>query len=254
AASSSHAAELLTNSGYPLQIVTFGDCEPFTTTSLENRDAGENLFDAEIQIALRKTTKRDLHTREKGLKELRRLIDEVAFDDVRKSFKHFAVLFPRLAFDATATVRSNVIRVLGDYIKKLRRNCEPYLEKVLSYAILMMHDSYSQVANESKSMLVDCFPNEKYGILIEMFKEPACVIALKFISGKHSLLLRCEEEETEEQRYVRLASQSLQYLHWFCTQSLSEEQRNRIIDFFNNRSYRRLLTSSSQVIHIKIIS
>ncbi|EJW72845.1 hypothetical protein WUBG_16249 [Wuchereria bancrofti] len=86
-----------------------------------------------------------------------------------------------------------------------------------------------------------------------MFKEPACVIALKFISGKHSLLLRCEEEETEEQRYVRLASQSLQYLHWFCTQSLSEEQRNRIIDFFNNRSYRRLLTSSSQIVSATMI-
>ncbi|VIO98987.1 Zinc finger protein 294., putative [Brugia malayi] len=253
AASSAHAAELLTNSGHPLQIVTFGDCEPFTTTSLENRDADENFFDAEIQIALRKTTKRDLHTREKGLKELRRLIDEVAFDDVRKSFKHFAVLFPRLAFDTTVTVRSNVIRVLGDYIKKLKKNCEPYLEKVVSYVILMMHDSYSQVANESRSMLVDCFPNEKYGILIEMFKEPACVIALKFISGKHSLLLRCEEEETEEQRYVRLASQSLQYLHWFCTQSLSDEQRNRIIDFFNNRSYRRLLTSSSQIVSATMI-
>ncbi len=61
---------------------------------------------------------------------MRRLIDEVAFDDVRKSFKHFAVLFPRLAFDTTVTVRSNVIRVLGDYIKKLKKNCEPYLEKV----------------------------------------------------------------------------------------------------------------------------
>lgn len=65
-----------------------------------------------------------------GLKELRRLIDEVAFDDVRKSFKHFVALFPKLALDTTATVRSNVVRVLGDYIKKLQKNCEPYLKKV----------------------------------------------------------------------------------------------------------------------------
>lgn len=54
----------------------------------------------------------------------------------------------------------------------------------------MMHDNYSQVVNESKSMLAECFPNEKYGIVLEMFKEPVCGIALKFVSGKHSLLAR----------------------------------------------------------------
>lgn len=75
AASSAHAAELLTNSGHSLQIVTFGDCEPFAATSLENRDADEELFDAEIQIALRKTMKRDSQTREKvhAISELKRL-------------------------------------------------------------------------------------------------------------------------------------------------------------------------------------
>lgn len=65
AASSAHAAELLASSGHKLQIVTFGDCEPFTSTSLENHDADEDIFDAEIQIALRKTIKRDSQTREK---------------------------------------------------------------------------------------------------------------------------------------------------------------------------------------------
>ncbi|EFO25535.2 hypothetical protein LOAG_02947 [Loa loa] len=253
AASSAHAAELLTNSGHPLQIITFGDCEPFTTTSLENRDADEDLFDAEIQIALRKTMKRDLHTREKGLKDLRRLIDELAFDDVRKSFKHFAALFPRLALDTTAVVRSNVVRVLGDYIKKLQKNCEPYLKKVLPYVILMTHDSYSQVVNESKSMLAECFPDEKYDIVIGMFKESICGIALRFISGKHSLLVRCEGEETEEQRFVRLAAQSLQYLHWVCAQSLSEEQRNRILGFFSNPAHRRLVSSSAEVVSATMI-
>ncbi|CAG9533387.1 unnamed protein product [Cercopithifilaria johnstoni] len=253
AASSAHAAELLTSSGHTLQIVTFGDCEPFTSTSLENRDADEDLFDAEIQIALRKTTKRDSQTREKGLKELRRLIDEVTFDDIRKSFKHFVTLFPRLALDTTATVRSNVVHVLGQYIKKLRKNCEQYLKKVLPYVILMMHDSYSQVINESKNMLVDCFPNGKYDIIIEMFKEQVCGIALKFISGKHPLLIRFEGEEIEEERFVRLASQSLQYLHWVCAQTLSEEQRNRIFEFLSSPAHKRLVSSSAQVVSATMI-
>lgn len=54
----------------------------------------------------------------------------------------------------------------------------------------MMHDSYSQVASESKNMLVDCFPNGKYDIIVEKFKEQVCGIALKFVSGKHPLLTR----------------------------------------------------------------
>uniref|UniRef100_A0A158Q7G4 E3 ubiquitin-protein ligase listerin n=1 Tax=Elaeophora elaphi TaxID=1147741 RepID=A0A158Q7G4_9BILA len=253
AASSAHAAELLANSGHTLQIVTFGDCEPFTSTSLENRDADEDLFDAEIQIALRKTIKRDSQTREKGLKELRRLINEVTFDDIRKSFKHFSVLFPRLALDATATVRSNVVRVLGDYIKRLQKSCESYLKKVLPYVILMMHDSYSQVVTESKNMLSDCFPNGKYDIIIEMFKEQVCGIAINFISGQHPLLIRFEGEEAEEERFVRLASQSLQYLHWVCTQTLSEEQRNRILEFFSDPAHKRLVSSSAQVVSATMI-
>ncbi|VBB32600.1 unnamed protein product [Acanthocheilonema viteae] len=253
AASSAHAAELLANSGYTLQIVTFGDCEPFTSTSLENRGTDEDHFDAEIQIALRKTIKRDSQTREKGLKELRRLIDEIGFDDIRKSFKHFAALFPRLALDTTATIRSNVVRVLGDYIKKLQKNCESHLKKVLPYVILMMHDSYSQVVNESKNMLIDCFPNGKYDVIIEMFKEQVCGISIEFISGKHPLLTRFEGEEIEEERFVRLASQSLHYLHWACSQTLSDEQRNRILEFFSNPAHRRLISSSAQVVSATMI-
>ncbi len=95
AASSAHAAELLTSSGHPLQIVTFGDCEPFTTTSLENRDADENFFDAEIQIALRKTTKRDLHTREKvhTIFRLKYVLLTVQFFSKHCKFEIFITIF-----------------------------------------------------------------------------------------------------------------------------------------------------------------
>lgn len=79
-----------------------------------------------------------------GLKELRRLIDEVTFNDIRKSFKHFAALFPRLALDTTATVRSNVVRVLGDYIKKLQKSCEPYLKKVRIFLLILGNGDYSE--------------------------------------------------------------------------------------------------------------
>lgn len=65
AASSHHAAELLASSGHTLQIVTFGDCQPFETTPSMNRDVDDDLFDPKFQIALKKTMKKDLHTREK---------------------------------------------------------------------------------------------------------------------------------------------------------------------------------------------
>ncbi|VDK68810.1 unnamed protein product [Onchocerca ochengi] len=252
-ASSNHAAELLANSGHTVQIVTFGDCEPFAATSLENHDPDDDLFDAEIQIALKKIIKKDSQTREKGLKELRQLIDKVSIDDVRKSFKHFIILFPKLSVDATAAIRSNAVRVLGGYIKKLQKNSEPYLKKALPYVILLMHDSYSQVINESKSMLADCFPNEKYGTVMEIFKEPVCEIALKFISDKHQLLKKGEGEETEEQRFMRLALQSLQYLHSICTESLSDELRKQILQFFSSPYLRRLVSPSSQVISSMLI-
>lgn len=61
--------------------------------------------------------------------------------------------------------------------------------QVLPYVILLMYDSYSLVVSESKIMLAECFPNEKYDLVIEMFQEPACGIALRFINGKHSLLV-----------------------------------------------------------------
>ncbi|VDO41851.1 unnamed protein product [Onchocerca flexuosa] len=246
-ASSAHAAELLANSGHTVQIVTFGDCEPFAATSLENHDPDDDLFDAEIQIALKKIIKKDSQTREKGLKELRQLIDKVSIDDVRKSFKHFVILFPKLSVDATATIRSNAVRVLGGYIKKLQKNSEPYLKKILPYVILLMQDSYSQVVNESKSMLADCFPNEKYDTVMEIFKEPVCEIALKFMSDKHQLLRKGEGEETEEQRFMRLALQSIQYLHSICTESMSDELRKQIFQFFSGPYHRRLISPSSQM-------
>ncbi|KAM3716551.1 E3 ubiquitin-protein ligase listerin [Dirofilaria immitis] len=253
AASSAHAAELLTNSGHTVQIVTFGDCESFTATSLENHSPDDDLFDAEIQIALKKIIKKDSQTREKGLKELRHLIDKTSIDDVRKSFKHFVVLFPNLSVDATAAIRFNAIRVLGGYIKKLQKGSEPYLKKTLPYAILLMHDNYSQVVSESKNMLTDCFRDEKYGIVMEIFKEPVCGIALKFLSDKHSLLKKGEGEETEEQRFMRLALQSLQYLHSICTESLSEELRKRILQFFSSSHLKRLVSPSSQVVSSVLI-
>ncbi|MCP9264459.1 hypothetical protein DINM_022549 [Dirofilaria immitis] len=147
AASSAHAAELLTNSGHTVQI---------------------------------------------GLKELRHLIDKTSIDDVRKSFKHFVVLFPNLSVDATAAIRFNAVRVLGGYIKKLQKGSEPYLK-------------------------------------------------------------RGEGEETEEQRFMRLALQSLQYLHSICTESLSEELRKRILQFFSSSHLKRLVSPSSQVVSSVLI-
>uniref|UniRef100_A0A915PRK9 E3 ubiquitin-protein ligase listerin n=1 Tax=Setaria digitata TaxID=48799 RepID=A0A915PRK9_9BILA len=246
-ASSARAAELLTNSGHTVQIITFGDCERFTSTSLENYDADEDLHDAELQIALRKTFKKDSLTREKGLKELRRLIDGTTMDDCRKSFKHFVTLFPKLSFDGIVAVRYNVVRVLGAYIKKLQKYTEPYLIKVLSYVMFLMHDSYTQVVNESKSMLTDCFPNEKYAIVIEKCKEPVCELSLRLITGTHSLMNKNEGEETAEQRQTRLVSQGLQCLQWIFSDSLDEQLRKRIFEIFSSSSLKRLLSLSGQV-------
>lgn len=64
---------------------------------------------------------------------------------------------------------------------------------------------------------------------------------------KSAFFFRGEEEETTSQRYVRLASQSLQCLQWVCASPLNEDQQKQIVQLYNRPSLNRLLSSSPQV-------
>ncbi|VDN07438.1 unnamed protein product [Thelazia callipaeda] len=249
AASSAKAVELLTNSGYTVPLITFGDCEQLTAALLDQHVADDNSLNPAIQVALKKVMKKDAQTREKGVKELKQVIDEVAVEDALKSFKHFVTIFPKLSLDGSVMVRTGVLRALESYIKKLRRSSERYLKKVLPYVLFLIHDSYSQVANESKSLTAKFFPNGKYDIVMELCREPLCDMSFELIDGTHPLLHKGEEEEIEVQRSVRLISQSFRCLEWIVTSnSPNNQQVSKIIRLFEDSSLKKLLSMDPLIV------
>ncbi|VDN21769.1 unnamed protein product [Gongylonema pulchrum] len=260
AASSAQAADLLTSFGQTASSATFTECDTSSTSRmLDDLEIDDDISQSEMQIALKKLIKKDALTREKGLKELGELLTEASLVDAKAGFKSFVAVFPKLSLDWRLTIRHASLRVLETFICKLQKECEPFLKKarnsivvwvfwVLPYALFLMHDGNTAVADASKEMLKNCFVSEKHAVVVDMCRDALYDIAIQMVNVSHPLSNSKDEEETSEQRCTRLKLQGLRCLRWACAAPLSEDQQQQMVQLFSRRSMDFFRVSAPQVI------
>uniref|UniRef100_A0A915B115 E3 ubiquitin-protein ligase listerin n=2 Tax=Parascaris univalens TaxID=6257 RepID=A0A915B115_PARUN len=249
-ASSAQAAELLSSSGHLMGFIGFDGCGNLPAYLMENIDVSHDGITAEIRNALKKMTKKDAFTREKGLKEMISLLESVEVEQIEKCFPLYASSFPKLSLDGVLIVRTNSIRLLESFIKVLKKNSERYMKTVLPYVIFAMYDSYTQVVQFANSLLMNCFAEENRRKAIALCVQPTCNIVLQILDRTHPLLLKGEGEETENQRECRLSTQSLVCLTTLCERLDSTSEKERIMKIMLNKHlFKHLINLSPQVMN-----
>uniref|UniRef100_A0A158R5P9 E3 ubiquitin-protein ligase listerin n=1 Tax=Syphacia muris TaxID=451379 RepID=A0A158R5P9_9BILA len=244
-ASSSRAAQLLTESGHNVPFISFSDFG-FTTPNTSTFETELDEVDAEVRNALKKMRKKDYLTREKGLKELLSHIKILEQDQVSLSFMHYTAVFPLLIMDSLPSIRIMALQLLLEYIKLLKKGSEKYLKNVLPYVFFSLSDAYKNVS-ESAQLLLNNFSSQKKAL--EICIDSCVEMASNILNGTHPYLEKNEGNETDKQRISRISTQALNFLTYLVEQQqIKEGHSQQLVDFIQNKFFiQRLFDYSPQV-------
>ncbi|CAD6184547.1 unnamed protein product [Caenorhabditis auriculariae] len=171
----------------------------------------QNEIDAEVKIVLRKLSKKDAHTREKGLRELLELLQGSDQSSMEIIYEHFTSAFDRLATDGSPTVRLLTIRTLGLFITKLQKAASKGLKRSMPFLMFALSDMSNSVCSQADAVFKDNFDGEKRIQAFKVFAANTIDMAVEIVFGVNDITLptKYDDEESPEQRLHRLTSQAL---------------------------------------------
>ncbi|KAG5874665.1 hypothetical protein JTB14_012946 [Gonioctena quinquepunctata] len=158
--SSGRSAELL-GSSIP-QFIGFSGIKDsalgFCLATTEEFDAS---LDPNIQVVLKKITKKDNTTKIKGLQELADLIKNSEQEAVKSVLLVWPRFYNTLATDIDNGVREATHNVHHQIVLKAKRNIAPHLKQLMAPWFTSQYDTYAPAASAASQAFKDAFPPNK---------------------------------------------------------------------------------------------
>ncbi|UMM11264.1 hypothetical protein L5515_000636 [Caenorhabditis briggsae] len=175
-----------------------------------NRLSNFSGIDDETRIVMRKLTKKDCQTREKGLRELTNIINAET-SSIENCYEHFCGLVPQLSTDGSPTVRLLTMKTITLFLVKLKKSACKGLKKIIPMVLFARCDVTNGVAAAAGAVIRDGFEADKKQKVIQLFAPLVFEMAAKIVQGKHDLSVPVEYDASEdpEARKSRLETQSL---------------------------------------------
>ncbi|KAF1769122.1 hypothetical protein GCK72_000936 [Caenorhabditis remanei] len=167
-------------------------------------------IDDETRIVMKKLTKKDCQTREKGLKELMNLVTTEK-GSIESSYEHFCGLVPQLSTDGSPSVRLLTMKMISLFLIKLKKSASKGLKKIIPMVLFAKSDVTNGVAAAANAVIRDGFDADKKQQVMQLFAPITFDIAASIVQGKHDLAAPIEYDASEdkEARKSRLETQSL---------------------------------------------
>ncbi|KAJ8918958.1 hypothetical protein NQ315_016860 [Exocentrus adspersus] len=120
------------------------------------------LIDPNIQLVLKKITKKDCTTKLKGLQEFADLIKNAEPDAVKAVLPVWPRFYHVLSTDIDNRVREATHNVHHQIVLKAKRNIAPYLKQLMAPWFTSQYDTYPPAASAASQAFVDAFPPNKF--------------------------------------------------------------------------------------------
>ncbi|CAO4360742.1 unnamed protein product [Caenorhabditis nigoni] len=201
-------------------------------------------IDDETRIVMRKLTKKDCQTREKGLRELTNIINAET-SSIENCYEHFCGLVPQLSTDGSPTVRLLTMKTIALFLVKLKKSASKGLKKIIPMVLFARCDVTNGVAAAAGAVIRDGFEADKKQQVIQLFAPLVFEMAAKIVQGKHDLSIPGEYDASEdrEARKSRLETQSLNvflsYIKEFGADSTIWEEEARKL--FENTAFLKMV-------------
>lgn len=231
-------------------------------------------IDDETRIVIKKLTKKDQLTREKGLKELMAMINTET-TSVENCYEHFCGLVAQLTTDGSPSVRLLTMKTIALFLLKLKKAASKGLKKV-SYLLLCSlsnssrfqiipmvlfakSDVTNSVAAAAAAVIRDTFDADKKQQIIKVFGPSAFELAASIAQGTHELSLPIEYDgsENKEARQSRLETQALNvfllHLKDFGTESHIWEEYARKL-FENSAFVKKVFAGSKETLKVQLLT
>ncbi|CAI2305686.1 unnamed protein product [Caenorhabditis sp. 36 PRJEB53466] len=215
-------------------------------------------IDDETRIVMKKLTKKDALTREKGLKELMELI-QMETTSIENCYEHFCGLVAQLSTDGSPSVRMLTMKTITLFLVKLKKSASKGLKKVIPMVLFAKSDVTNGVAAAASAVIRDGFDAEKKQQVVEVFAPTAFEIAANIAQGKHELTVPVEYDASEdkEARTSRLESQALNmflsYLKEFGNESSIWQEHARKL-FENTEYVKKVFSGKRESVRIQLLT
>lgn len=128
---------------------------------LSNTEELEACLDPNIQVILKKITKKDCTTKIKGLQELATFVIESDQETVKSILPVWPRFYNILATDIDNRVREATHNVHHQIVLKVKRNIAPYLKQLMAPWFTSQYDTYPPAASTAQQAFKDAFPPNK---------------------------------------------------------------------------------------------
>ncbi|CCD72830.1 E3 ubiquitin-protein ligase listerin [Caenorhabditis elegans] len=215
-------------------------------------------IDDETRIVMKKLTKKDCQTREKGLKELMELIN-TENSSIESSYEHFCGLVAQLTTDGSPTVRMLTMKVISQFLTKLKKSASKGLKKIIPFVLFAKSDVTNGVAAAASAVIRDGFDADKKRQVVELFVPNTFDLAAKIAEGKHELSLPAEYDASEdlETRKMRLETQSLNtflsYIKEYGNESKLWEEPARKL-FSNSEFIKKTFAGKKEALKVQLLN
>uniref|UniRef100_A0A158PCB1 E3 ubiquitin-protein ligase listerin n=1 Tax=Angiostrongylus cantonensis TaxID=6313 RepID=A0A158PCB1_ANGCA len=208
-------------------------------------------LDQDIVLILRKLSKKDHQTREKGLRELLSCLKEKGQEMIETCYNHYVAIVDKLVLDGSPTVRLLALRMVSFFISSLKKAAEKQLKFVIPFVLIGACDVSLSVANQAESVLSENFPGDKSTQVISIFALNTVTVAVEIIAGRHTLVQaqKYDSADSPEQRQTRLKTQCLLAIARVApTASSNAKLKESLENFFKDTvAMKALLKSNSSV-------
>lgn len=180
-------------------------------------------IDPNVQVVLKKLTKKDAVTKGKALLELAKLIEESEMDVVRAVLPLWPRLFKNLYADVSHRVREYCQQAHKAFVMKLGKLIAPCLKQLLPEWLGSQFDTYAPAASVAKASLSIAFPSHK-------LKDVLAFCHDEIVDYLHRMLLvpmpmptdKSYTPEEYEARSERLVCMGLFTYHFYLDHSVAD--------------------------------
>lgn len=215
-------------------------------------------IDDETRIVMKKLTKKDCQTREKGLKELMNLINTDTGSS-ESCYEHFCGLVSQLSTDGSPSVRMLTMKTISLFLAKLKKSASKGLKRIIPMVLFAKSDVTNGVAAAATAVIRDGFDVDKKQQILNLFGPLTFEMAAFIVQGKHDLcsLVEYDASEDKEARKSRLETQSLNvflsYIKEFGTESsIWEEHARKLFD--NAEFVKKVFAGNKETLKVQLLN
>lgn len=215
-------------------------------------------IDDETRIVMKKLTKKDCQTREKGLKELMNLINTET-GSTEACYEHFCGLVSQLSTDGSPTVRLLTMKTVSMFLVKLKKNASKGLKRIIPMVLFEKSDVTNGVAAAAAAVIRDNFDADKKQQILNLFGPLTFEMAASIVQGNHDLctLIEYDASEDKEARKSRLETQSLNvflaYIKEIGTESnIWEEHARKLFD--NPEFMKKVFAGNKEALKVQLLN